>query len=196
MSRRSAERVDAVLQATADVLADVGYSALTIDAVAARAQSSKATIYKRWPSKTALIVAVAAKLGPVSIPVLDDSHPLAASITAITRAVRELTTGRFGQIALALNDAGRSEPIVMAAVEEHLAEPQRQAISAALAKLQMAGRINARLDTNFAANVLLTVIVDQALAQGQAMTDEQLQVFVDEWVVPVMAPKGCDSPNP
>ncbi|AXB41233.1 TetR/AcrR family transcriptional regulator [Amycolatopsis albispora] len=50
-------RLDELLTATIDVLRETGYDRLTIDAVAARARASKATVYRRWPSKAALVVA-------------------------------------------------------------------------------------------------------------------------------------------
>ena len=45
---RGAARERAILGAVIDVISDVGYEALTMDAVAARAGASKATIYRRW----------------------------------------------------------------------------------------------------------------------------------------------------
>ena len=42
--------------ATLESLAESGYDQLTIDAVAARARCSKATIYRRWPGKAALVI--------------------------------------------------------------------------------------------------------------------------------------------
>ena len=44
-----------ILEATLQVLSDVGYDRLTIDAVAAKAKASKATVYRRWPSKIPLV---------------------------------------------------------------------------------------------------------------------------------------------
>lgn len=55
--RRGASRAAAILGATLQLLSEVGYDALTIDAVAARAGSSKTTIYRRWPDKSALVCA-------------------------------------------------------------------------------------------------------------------------------------------
>ena len=50
-----ASRDDALLQATLELVAEMGYDRLTIDAVAARARAGKATVYRRWPSKAELV---------------------------------------------------------------------------------------------------------------------------------------------
>jgi AcrR family transcriptional regulator len=48
-----------IVDAACDVLGDAGPSGFTIDAVATRAGVGKATIYRRWPSKVELLLAVA-----------------------------------------------------------------------------------------------------------------------------------------
>jgi AcrR family transcriptional regulator len=49
-------RIDgAVLDATADLLGETGYAALSVDAIARRAGTSKPAIYRRWPSKAHLV---------------------------------------------------------------------------------------------------------------------------------------------
>jgi len=61
---RSARAHKAILRATADLLDEVGFAAMTIEEVAARAGAGKATIYRRWPSKGALAMdAVVAEIG-------------------------------------------------------------------------------------------------------------------------------------
>jgi AcrR family transcriptional regulator len=46
----------AILEATLDLVGEIGLAGLTVDAVAARAGVSKATIYRRWASKEALVL--------------------------------------------------------------------------------------------------------------------------------------------
>jgi AcrR family transcriptional regulator len=53
---RSEEAHQAILDATIELLVEVGFSALTVEGVAGRAGVGKATIYRRWPSKLPLVV--------------------------------------------------------------------------------------------------------------------------------------------
>ena len=46
----------AILEATLQMLSEVGFSSLTVEGVAARAGVGKATIYRRWPSKLPLVI--------------------------------------------------------------------------------------------------------------------------------------------
>ena len=54
--RIEGDREREILEATLDVLADVGYDRLTMDAVATRARASKATLYRRWNTKVGLVI--------------------------------------------------------------------------------------------------------------------------------------------
>lgn len=54
---RGQARELAILGATAELLSEIGYERVTMDAVAARAKASKATIYRKWPGKANLVAA-------------------------------------------------------------------------------------------------------------------------------------------
>jgi len=54
--RVEGDREEQILEATVDVLADLGYDRVTMDAVATAAKASKATLYRRWSTKADLVV--------------------------------------------------------------------------------------------------------------------------------------------
>lgn len=54
--RVEGDREQEILDATLDVLAELGYDRLTMDAVATRARASKATLYRRWNDKASLVI--------------------------------------------------------------------------------------------------------------------------------------------
>ncbi|CAM3331789.1 hypothetical protein STSO111631_14275 [Stackebrandtia soli] len=58
---RNAKADEAILDATTRLLIEVGFGRLSVDAVAARAGVGKATIYRRWRSKTELLRATLAR---------------------------------------------------------------------------------------------------------------------------------------
>lgn len=81
----------AILGATLQILHDGGYSALTIDRVAATARASKTTIYRRWKTKEHLVLAVFEQL-PIAEP-------------QIGRGVEEDLLALFGQFSSIMQDS-------------------------------------------------------------------------------------------
>ena len=86
-----------VLSAAWDLLNAGGYAGLNVDEVAERAAVAKTTLYRRWPTKDHLAVAVAAQmLGEVPIPDTGDlrrdltefASALAASLNQVSAAGR------------------------------------------------------------------------------------------------------------
>ena len=89
--RVEGDREQEILDATLDVLADVGYDRLTMDAVAQRARASKATLYRRWNGKARLVVdALLSQKAPVTAPT---PAPCAATCSRRTAGWAGSTTG-------------------------------------------------------------------------------------------------------
>ncbi|MFI6647662.1 TetR/AcrR family transcriptional regulator [Streptomyces sp. NPDC050529] len=92
------ERVTgAVLDAVVALVAESGMSALTMDAVAARAGVSKPAMYRRWSTKQDLIIAAAeSRIGPLTVPDMGDFRAeLHAVLTARAQAYRQPGVGRL-----------------------------------------------------------------------------------------------------
>ncbi len=76
--RVEGDREQEILDAALEVLADVGYDRLTMDAVAQRAKASKATLYRRWNSKAKLVVEALARTK--SVPLVPDTGDLRSDL--------------------------------------------------------------------------------------------------------------------
>ncbi|GAA3411646.1 TetR/AcrR family transcriptional regulator [Paenibacillus hodogayensis] len=62
--RRGSILEDAILQAAWDELNDHGYARMSMEGVAARAQTNKNALYRRWPSKDKLVIAALSRFVP------------------------------------------------------------------------------------------------------------------------------------
>ncbi len=80
---RDASRDEALRQAALELLAEVGYERLTIDAVAARAGAGKATVYRRWASKADLVIDAVDHHRSTALP---DTGSLRGDLEALARA--------------------------------------------------------------------------------------------------------------
>lgn len=89
---------DAILRATAELLVSIGYSALTLAAVAERAGTTKTALYRRWSSK-AQLVHEAAFPAPVTS-LIPESGDLATDIRALVAGSRSIFTNPVTRAAL------------------------------------------------------------------------------------------------
>jgi AcrR family transcriptional regulator len=92
VGRRRDSRVDrAILEATRHLLVEVGYAALTVDAVAGRAGTGKAAIYRRYATKQEMVFAAAVHGLTLTIP--PDAGSLRDDLTALVRTILASLTG-------------------------------------------------------------------------------------------------------
>jgi AcrR family transcriptional regulator len=92
--RRGAVLEDAILTAAWDEFAEVGYANLTMEGVAARAGTGKAVIYRRWPSRAQLMVAVMRRR---VVPLAEDI-PDTGSLREDLLAVLRRAAGRYREL--------------------------------------------------------------------------------------------------
>lgn len=92
-------RIDAaILRATADLLAEIGYANLTMAAVADRAGTTKTALYRRWSSKAELVHEAAFPAAPTALTA--PAGDIAADVRAMVAATREVFTSPVVRAAL------------------------------------------------------------------------------------------------
>lgn len=92
--RRGAALEEAILRATWDELAAVGYANLSMEGVAARAGTSKPVIYRRWHNRVELVVAAMR----LHVPMLSDEVPDTGSLRGDVLTLLQRVSQRISQI--------------------------------------------------------------------------------------------------
>lgn len=88
-STRGEARERAIADATLSLLAEIGYEAVTMDAVAARAKASKATIYRRWQGKADLVAYALRKCSPADHADVPKTGSLRGDLIALLSRLRD-----------------------------------------------------------------------------------------------------------
>lgn len=173
-----------LLGVTQDLLIEMGAERLTMDAVARRSGASKATIYRRWPSKTALVVAAAADL--FTPPAVPDTGDLRNDLIACGRAYLQ-RDARAAQVLAAVLTASRHDPELRDASKETLGAPYAGLFEQVLARAVDRGLVAGGTDTATLAEVFPAIAYQRVAAQGLLLGEADVIRVVDGILLPVLA---------
>ena len=166
---RSAEAHQAIVSATLTLLDEVGYRALTIEAVAAQAGVGKTTIYRRWPSKLELVIEAVGEMRPPSP--TEDTGSLQGDFMAFQRGqISRVAAGPMPRIAPRLLAESVNDRELHEAVQRELIDPIRTAIGEVLQRGVDRGELRADLDLELATDVVHGTVVYRILrSQGDLL---------------------------
>src|SRR3984885_5572656 len=183
---RGAMRETAILRATLEVLADSAYDQLTIDAVAARARCSKATIYRRWPGKAALVITAVRRHAGQPATAAPDTGSLRSDLRAALQGMRSSLSGQDAALILGLLIAMHRDPELADAVREQVLEAKREVFGAVIARAAARGDIPARTDGALLAEIGSAVLFSRLLVTGEPLDDAYIQHLVDAVLLPAL----------
>jgi AcrR family transcriptional regulator len=178
---RDLTRELALLHATAEVLGEVGYDRLTIEAVAARARSSKATIYRRWPDKAALVVETLRHIED-QVTRWPDTGSLRGDLLAVVGDVGEAMQGSFGRIVSGMVPAIPHDAELAAAVRAIVVTRFREGTRVLLRRAQERGEVTADVDIRLVFEVPMALLLFRFLI-GDGPVDQGYVTFVVDGVV-------------
>jgi AcrR family transcriptional regulator len=161
---RSQASERAILDATLELLSELGYGAVTVDAIAARAGASKSTIYRRWPSKENLVIAAFAR-SPLLV------APKRGTVEArLTEVILQFATFMqqtpLGGVLPALVVERAHNPGLDAALMP-LVHQRRQAAIDVLREGVSRGELPASIDFDTAVDLLTGPVLQRIMVMGQ-----------------------------
>ena len=180
---RDASRDDALRKAAIAVMAEVGYRALTMDAVAARARAGKATIYRRWDSKLDLVIDSCNQL--VSEHITEpDTGSLRGDLREFLAAFAKFLSGPSGKAAQALVGELPHEPELADAFRATFLMSQRDTLKRIVERALTRGEVS-----DDAPKGMLIELAGAALTYRLMITGDPLdEAFVDKFLNGVLMP--------
>jgi AcrR family transcriptional regulator len=183
---RGSKREDAILRTTLEMLAESGYDQLTIDAVAARARCSKATIYRRWPGKAALVTTAVRRHAGQPADAAPDTGSLRSDLLAAIRIMRSSLSGQDAALVLGLLVAMHRDRELADAVRVQVLNAKREVFGAVIARAIARDEVPATTDGDLLAEISSAVLFSRLLVTGEPLDDAFTEHFVDAVLLPAL----------
>ena len=175
-----------VLEATLDLLAQHGYGAVTIEAVAARSGVAKSTIYRHWPGKVELILDAFHELKPpVAPPAEGDVRETVISV--LENLARVVDKSTWSMCLPSLIDAAAHDPEARK-LHGKISTEGRRSLVDLLATGVERGELPADLDPELMAEALVGPILLRRLMSLPPFDPAQVRVLVDQ-LIPAVRPE-------
>jgi AcrR family transcriptional regulator len=186
--RVEGDREREILDAALEVLAEVGYDRLTMDAVAQRAKASKATLYRRWNSKATLVVdALATQKATPPVP---DSGDLRTDLLTAFCGMGGLTdhdtTQTFGAVMTALS----TDPEFAAEFRTRVLKPKAQLSRTLFQRAVDRGEVRTDLDLDLVAPALAGIVLHRIFVMGEVPGPTLIEHVIDQIILPAVRPQA------
>jgi AcrR family transcriptional regulator len=171
---RSEQARVAILRSTLKLLGENGFSDLTIEDVSARANVGKATVYRWWPNKAALIADAFASSATRKLH-FPDTGSVRTDMSQQIRQLIKIFRGPRGRIVSAILGAGQSDRELIAAFRERFLWPRRREAYATLQRGIQRGELRRNIDLDLLLDSLYGPIYMRFLIRHDKLTPD----FVD-----------------
>jgi AcrR family transcriptional regulator len=180
--RIEGDREREVLHAALEVLAEVGYDRLTMDAVASAARAGKATLYRRWAGKQALVIdAICSQHAPREVP---DTGSLRGDLIANYCGLGGFGDTRGIAVLGAVITAMSRDGDFAAAYRREVIDPKMAAARVIFDRAVSRGEITADVDIDLLAPALPGIVLHRLFLLGEDPTVDLVTSVVDHVIVP------------
>jgi AcrR family transcriptional regulator len=190
--KRGAELEDAIKNACVAELADLGYGSLTIESVASRAQTGKASIYRRWPTKQQLVMDSVACLitGPLMRLIADPEDDVSTrdALLDVLDQVSTMLTGAHADAMRSVLGESLRDQTFSGTVECDFFEPRKRALISLLERGVERGEVRPDAVDDVIVDMIAGTLIHRVLIRRQEATREDLEHLVDGFVIPAISP--------
>ena len=150
---RSVESHRAILKATLELLAEVGYARISIEGIASRAKVGKSTIYRRYKGKEELVADAIENIREEVI--IPDTGNIWTDIDALIENAARITFNPLGKQAVAkIISSASSNPEFARIYSEKYLQPRKEAFAVVIKRAKARKQVRVDLDANFVFDVM------------------------------------------
>jgi AcrR family transcriptional regulator len=182
---RDPSRDGVIRAAILRLLADVGYGALTMDAVASEAGVGKATIYRRWRTKQELVVDTISDLNRAEA-TPPDTGSLEGDLRLMLRSLVAVISGPTGAATLSLLSTVPHQPALAEAFRNGPLAVWRQSFRQIWARAEERGEIRPGVAGSPAAETTSALLVQRWLLTGEPVDEAYADEVLDTVVLPLI----------
>lgn len=184
--RRGDALVRAIHDATLAELSDTGYARLSMEAVAARAGTGKAALYRRWPTRQELVIDALNAALPDLARTIETAGTLRESLLTCLGGMRDVLAGRTGFPEVSVLVELMREPGVAEAYREKLITARMAILHSVLEAAVRRGELHGDKITPLIIRTGPALILQGLLMSGESPSDAEVARIVDEILLPLL----------
>lgn len=175
---RDEETRKRILRAALELMEEVGFAQVTAERIAAKAGASKATLYRWWPNKAAVLIEAFRETVEPELP-FPDTGSFRDDIQVQVRNFARVLSGCAGKTLRAFIVAARSDPEFSAAFRANWSDPRRAQARNSLKRSQRRGQLRTNVDLDLVLDVLYGPLYYRFLVKNELPSQKYAESLVD-----------------
>lgn len=174
--------MDAALQ----LVAETGFDRTTVDAIAARAGASKATLYRHWPGKHELVADAIRRRVKPSLPPFPDTGTLRGDLLAGVLTMHQVMTSEPGLVFFGLLVAMRTDPELATLAREQLFAGRVPSHDNPVTRAIARGELPSDADPSLLPRVAVPLLNNHLMLMGGTLDESFVTGLVDDILIPLL----------
>lgn len=184
-----------IMQAALDLVGEVGYDHVTMDAIGRRARASKATIYRRWDSKAALVASALSCRAEHPLDVPDTGCLRTDLVAGITRLITNICASDLA-LMTGLLTAMHSDPELARLIRQQMVAKKKGALRALVVRAMSRGQLCPDVDPAVCDEIAPAIVFSRLILTGEPVDEAFVTHLVDDILLPVLShPVPSDVPE-
>ncbi len=166
-----------ILKAALELMDTTAFTQITVEGIAARAGTSKATVYRWWPNKAAVAIEAFREAVAPELP-LRNAGTLRDDLSNQLRNFSRLLSGPGGRMLRSFVVAGMSDPAVASAFRSTWSAPRRAEAKRMLRQKQVSGQLREDADLDLVLDLLYAPLYYRFLLKNEPPSQKYVEAVL------------------